>query len=563
MSRNATMDVRTALLLEHLKAVGEEAPSSDEKQRMLADIRSRLTDASQIDRYFIDCLENMALGLKEAKASQKKLRELIGKMTSPPYHPAILLGLENTGFGFAAMVLHGNMRRIVSMGNEIDPGTLTVGDEVLLSSELNMLMAKSPYPRFSSGQTAQFERYTQDGRLILKSRDEEIVVHPAGELCDVELRIGDEVRYDKTAWIAYERLERSSGEHFFLEETPHESFLDIGGLERQVKELQSSILLHFYHPDMVSKYRLKRKKAVLLFGPAGTGKTLMARALANWLAELSNSGRSRFINVKPASLHSMWYGQSQANYREVFRVAREAGVREPEVPVVIFFDEVDSIGAIRGKSIHRIDDQVLDAFMAELNGLEDRGNILVVSATNRLEALDPALSRWGRLGDLILRVPRPGRTAARDIFRKHLHSDIPYASNGHDTAAGRDLLIDSAVSQIYSPNGDSELATITFRDGKQRTIQARHLISGAEIAKISQIATERACLRETEIGSCGISLEDILAGVTDFFKSATQGLTPGNCRNHLDDLPQDTDVVRVDPIERKVRQPYNYLNFVR
>ncbi len=561
MRRNRALGIQTAMILAHLKAIGEEAPTIDEKMQMLAEARGRSTEAAaDVDHLLIEHIENLTSGLSEAKDTQKELRALIEKITSPPWHPAILLGLESTAFGLAAMVLHGNMRRVVNIGSDVDTESLDIGDEVLLGKELNVLMAKSPYVRFASGQTARFERYMEGGRLVLKARDEEIVVCPSGKLSGIELRNGDEVRYDQTAWIAYERIERSRGGHMFLEETPAESFADIGGLEHQVSELQRSLLLHFYHPDKVSKYRVRRKKAVLLFGPAGTGKTLIARALANWLAQLSKSGRSRFINIKPASLHSMWYGQSEANYREVFRVARDAGATEPEVPVVIFFDEVDAIGASRGESINRIDDRVLNAFMAELNGLEDRGNILVVSATNRLDTLDPALSRPGRLGDLMLQVPRPGRSAARDIFGKHLHPDIPYSSNGHDPAAARDLLIDSAVSQIYAPNGDSELATLTFRDGKQRTIQARHLINGAEIAKIAQTATERACLREAESGSCGISIDDMLSGVTDFFQTATQGLTPLNCRIHLDDLPQDMDVVRVDPIERKVKQPHSYLN---
>ena len=563
MQRNATMDVQTALIVAQLQAFGEGAPPLEEKQRLLVEIRNHSAEvASRVDHLLLEHLQKLGSGLKEAQANQAKLRTLIEKLTSPPWHPAILLGLEDTGRGQAAMVLHGNMRRVVSIGDEVEAELLEVGDEVLLGSELNMLMARSPYARPACGQTAQFERYTQDRRLVLKARDEEVVVRAAGDLRDVELRTGDEVRYDSTAWIAYERLERSKGGHLFLEETPRETFADVGGLHHQISELQRSLQLHFYHPETVEKYRLQRKRAVLLFGPAGTGKTLIARALANWLAHLSPSGRSRFINIKPASLHSMWYGQTEANYREVFRVAREAGAQEPEVPVVIFFDEIDAIGAARGASIHRIDDRVLNAFMAELNGLEDRGNVLVVAATNRLDTLDPALARPGRLGDLMLRIPRPGRAAARDIFRKHLPLDIPYASNGHDSAAARDLLIDSAVSRIYSPNGDSQLATITFRDGKRRTVQARDLINGSEIAKIAQTAAERACLREAENGPGGVALEDLLSGVEEFFETAAQGLTPVNCRTHLDDLPQDMDVVRVDSVERKVRRPHSYLNMI-
>lgn len=561
MHRNAALDIESALYMTRVRATGDGAPSIDEKKRMLALIRNRSADASaQADHQLLEELEKLACGLTEAAANQKKLRSVIENLTAPPWHTAVLLGLEDTGIGPAALVLHGTMRRMVGIGHEMDASSLKVGDEVLLGSNLNVIMARSPYALPSSGQTAVFERYTRDRRLILKVRDEEIVVCPADELCRTELHNGDEVRYDGTSWIAYERIERPKGEHLFLEEMPRESFADVGGLESKIRELQRSIRLHFYHPDIVGKYRSERKKAILLCGPPGTGKTLMAKALANWLGQLSKSGRSRFINIKPASLNSMWFGQSEANYREVFRLAREAGASEPEVPVVIFLDEVDAIAARRGGSIHRIDDRVLNAFMSELNGLEDRGNILVVTATNRLDALDPAVARPGRLGDLVLRIPRPSRMAARDIFCKHLHPDIPYATNGHDAAAARDLLIDSAVSRIYSPNGDGELASITFRDGKQRAIHARDLINGAEIAKIAQTAIERACLREAESGPGGVMLEDMLSGISDFIETAVQGLTPVNCRSYLDDLPQDVDVVRIDRVQRRVRHPHKYLS---
>jgi proteasome-associated ATPase len=244
----------------------------------------------------------------------------------------------------------------------------------------------------------------------------------------------------------------------------------------------------------------------------------------------------------------------------VFRVAREAGAGEPDVPVVIFFDEVDSIGGERGRSVHQIDDRVSTAFMAELNGLEDRGNILVVTATNRLDTLDSALTRPGRLGDLKLRIPRPNRKAARQILEKHLSSEIPYAADGQPPERVRNDAIDTAVSMIFAPNGDSELAHIMFRDGKRRAVRASDLINGAEIASIAQAATERACARKARGGRRGLQTEDVVDAVGDFLSSAARALTPQNCRNYLDDLPQDVDVVRVDPVERKVAQPYRYIN---
>jgi len=257
---------------------------------------------------------------------------------------------------------------------------------------------------------------------VLRSRDEELVVNPAASLDAAALRSGDEVRLERNAWLAFEKIERSQGGRMFLEETPSETFDDVGGLDREIQELQRTFRLHLEHPEIVKKYRLARKKSVLFDGPPGTGKTLLARALANWLARLSRAGRSRFMNVKPGQWGSVWYSQTEANCREAFRVAREAGEQDPAVPVVMFLDEIDSIGALRGQSFHRIDDRVLNVLMTELNGLESRGNVVVVAATNRPDVLDPALTRPGRLGDLVLRIGRPNRKAGRDILSKHLRT---------------------------------------------------------------------------------------------------------------------------------------------
>ena len=544
-----------------LSACGQGGPPLEEQVSFLQTIRSAAPEFGvHIDSLLLRRHTEARSALHAAKEAQSELRELVEKVMAPPYFPASFQGPVQVHGARGAMVQWGGERRAVMIGPGIDPGALEAGDEVLLSQERNCVLALSDARPPQHGETAHFERSLADGRVVVRSRDEELVVTPARALRETALKAGDLLRFDRITWIAFEKIERSQGEQYFLEETPPETFEDVGGLDREIAQLQRIILLHFTHGEIVRKYGLRRKKAALMHGPPGSGKTLTARALANWLAQLSPARRSRFINVKPGALHSMWYGQTEANYREVFRVAREAGEAEPEIPVVIFFDEVDAVGLARGQSLHRIDDRVLNAFMAELEGLEERGNILVVTATNRPDALDAALLRPGRLGDLILRIPRPNRKATSQIFRKHLPPGVPYAQDGLDGAQARERIIDSAVSRVFAANGEGEVAKIMFRDGKTRAVRAAELISGAAIAGISQTALERACTRETEGGPPGVRLEDIFVGVEEFLNAATRTLTPANCRSYLDDLPQDVDVVRVEPLAPKARRSVRYLN---
>jgi len=288
----------------------------------------------------------------------------------------------------------------------------------------------------------------------------------------------------------------------------------------------------------------------------------VARALCNWLAQQSRSGRALFMNIKPGSLHSMWYSQSEARYREVFRVAREAGRAQPDIPVIMFFDEIDSIGASRGAWNMPVDNRVLNAFMAELDGLESRGNIVVLAATNRVTALDPALLRSGRLFDRPIEIPRPNMKAARAILGKHLPVDIPYDRDGRGAAGveARERIMDSVISRLYAKNEDSELAKLVLRDGSQRPVRSADLMNGACIAQIANNAIERACTRESETGEEGVRLEDVLSSAEEQCAASLRALTPHNCRDHLSGIPDDVDVVSIVPTAKKIASPHSYLN---
>ncbi len=549
-------------LLHPLTVVGDGELSEAEKLMLVASLRGQNESTDKvIDQYLVRDGSRLRAGLAVAQSHQDKLRSHLEKLAGPPHHPAVLLGRHATEKGVFAMVCHGSSRRVVAFSDEVDPEQIAVGDEVLLGNDLNVVVQKSPYSPQRGGEMASFSRYTDDGRLLVKWRDEEVVVDAAGPLAGVKLRNGDLLRWERGLWLAFEKIERAGGEHLFLEETPTETFDDIGGLDGPIAELKRLVQIHLEHPELVGRYRLRRKRAVLLHGPPGGGKTLLARGFSNFLSSIHPSRKARFINVKPGSLHSAWYSETERNYREMFRVAREASLENPDIPVVLFLDEIDAIGSARSDSMSRIDDRILPALMTELNGLTDRGNVLVIAATNRVDALDPALLRPGRLGDLVIEIPRPRRDAARAIFEKHLHPAVPVDVEGCEdsAAAARSALIDSALSAIYAPNAGSEFATLVMRDGKRRVVTGADLISGAGIASICGAATERACLRQIETGAAGLRRSDLLSALDDEFQRAAGVLTPLNCRKHLSGIPSDVDVATIEPRRRAVSRVHRYL----
>jgi len=546
-------------MLEAITGAEDGSLPLEERLTHLARVReSGIENPAAIDRCLMERIMRLHEALSTVRGQQSELRQLIESLTTPPFFTAVYLRAANTARVKGALVQTGEERRVVQMGEGVAPEQLMPGDEVFLNHERNFVVAKSSSPSFVTGEVAAVSRLTGDGRLVLRSRDEEIVVLATAALRDAGLKAGDGVRFSRTLGLAYEKIEASKGEEYFLESTPSDTFDEIGGLDREIEQLKRMMTLHMFHAGMAGRYRLPRKKSVLMEGPPGNGKTKVARATCNWLAGISRTGRASFINVKPGGLNSMWYGATEQRYREIFRVAREATAAEPEVPVVMFWDEVDAIGSNRGESVNRIDDRMLNAFMAELNGLEERGNIVILAATNRLDSLDPALLRPGRLGDLVLHFPQPRAKAARAILARHMPADIPYASNGHGPAVAREELLDQAVAQLFAQSSDTELANLRLRDGKSRLVRAADLVSGAQLESIAQSALERACVREAEGGSEGVSGADMSAAISDFFTASPRALTPRNARSYLRDLPQDNDVVSVDLVERKVRNPHRY-----
>jgi len=549
-------------LLKLLVATGERAPSMEDKVGVAQQIRSSPEASRDLDQFLIERVTRFTQAIQEAREHQRELRELLDSLVTPPWYPAVMLQLVNAEDQPRALVNLGGALRVVGVSEEVDVRDLGIGDEVYLGKEQNVVVGKSCDGVPRCGETGTFERLEGNDRLVIKHRDDTFIVAPAAALAVDDLRAGDLVRWDRSSLLAFERIERAQGKHLFLEETPAETFAGIGGLDSQIAKIQESILRHLDDPEMALQYGVRRAGGVVLVGPPGVGKTMIARAFCNWLATLSPSGRALFMNIKPGELHSEWYSATERNYREAFRVAREASRDNGDIPVVIFLDEIDAVAAARGSSHMRVDDRVVTTLATELEGLEERGNILVVAATNRRELIDPALLRPGRLGDQVIEVPRPNRKAALAIFARHLLESAPYRADdaGLEGLEARQHIIESAVSRMYTPNGDATLATVVFRDGTHRTLETADLVSGADIAHIANTALGAACDRERKIGDAGLRLEDILTVASERRETILKTLTPNNCRRYVSGLPDDADVVRIEPVTRKVSRPHRYLN---
>jgi proteasome-associated ATPase len=544
------------------------AAESELLQRIVADTVPPEEEGAAVER-LIHEQPQIALSLVPVYLQQKhgyrgaweeasrNLAELNAALQEPPWHPATVIRLL-PGAEERALVAANGRRLAVRLGPGVDRGALRCGTGVFLDHGMRVLLAAANTVP-PSGAIGAFSRFHDSLAVLKGAGDEELVVDVAEAVLAEGLKEGDLLLYDRESRVAIAKIARDGGSGCLLEEIPDVTFDHIGGLDEVLEEITDEASLHLCHHEVVARHGLKPARGVLLTGPPGCGKTMIAKALANHLSRLKGI-QATFLNVKPGVHRAMFYGQTEQRIRELFASARRAADGEGRI-AVLFFDDMDHLGSRSDGVSTAIDTRVLPSFLGEIDGLADCHRVWLMGATNRPDLLDEALIRPGRFGDRVFRIPRPSRRAAQEIFRKHLPPELPYYSNNGkspDHAAAE--MIETALARLYAPNGEAfSLGTLLFRDGTRAPLTAPQVMSGALIAQAVAEAKRQSCLRAVRGQPLGLTTAGLLVALDRQLSAIAHRLKPGPGLRQMLDLPEDRDVVKVelDP-RRKLPGSHEY-----
>jgi ATP-dependent 26S proteasome regulatory subunit len=513
-----------------------------------------IENAKALDGLLLGAILEHRLSLRKMEEIHRELRAVVEKMSAPPWQPGRFLQAVAANGHLRALVYCNGDTRLVEFGEGVDPDSLGRGASVFLNREQNVVMTDAPDDLMRCGETAFYDRTTADGRLVLKHRDEEMIVDAAYSLDPNSLSPGDELRWDRFARLAFERIESGAGQQYLVGDVVDVGPESVGGLDGALAKLLNSVTAKLVAPELAIRYGVGGRGTILLTGPPGCGKTSMARVVASEIRRIS--GRAcQFFSVRPGEWESPWVGESQANIRKCFQALHKAA---DKAMAVLFIDELESLGRHRGGAVSQHSDKFLAALLAELDGFTDRGEVAVISATNRKDLIDAALLE--RVSDVEIPIPRPDARSAERIFEIHLNEEIPVYPNGSAAAKTRREIIETAVSSLYAPNAEGNLCVLHFRDGKNRPVSVRELVSGRLFEQVCRSARQSAFERQMAGGTEGVRVADMEKAVSEAVGRLSTTLTLRNAREHLEDLPQDADVVRVETPQRRVARPIRYLN---
>ena len=505
---------RDALLaeIEQLRTRLAEMPDRSRglEERLLATKGQLAQSEAQRDR--------LSTALREMRDQVEALRNEVSQLSAPPGGYGVLLDVNDDG---TVDVMAGGRKMRVRCAPDIGPDELSRGAEVVLNDSFNVVLARRSEV---VGDVVTVVKVLDDGvRALVSTRaDETKVVELGDALRGSLIRSGDTFRLDSRSNILLERLPQPEVEDLLLEDVPDVEYADIGGLDSQIEQIADAVELPFLHQDLFGEFRLPAPKGILLYGPPGCGKTLIAKAVANSLARKvaaqtgSDKGRSYFINIKGPELLNKYVGETERQIRLVFQRAREKS--EEGWPVIVFFDEMDSMFRARGTGVSSdMESTIVPQLLAELDGVESLTNVIVIGATNREDLIDPAILRPGRL-DVKIKIDRPDASAARRIMGMYLSSEVPLdgelvASHDGDADAAADWLIERTVDSMYDARHENEFLEVTYQNGDKEVLFYKDFASGAMIENIVRRAKKVAIKRVIAGGPRGIRLDDLLQSI--------------------------------------------------